>query len=141
LTVHPRNAQTKVGKLYDIRIRDITARAENSARISGCPESPVTDVRLENVTLTMDRWTQYPGGVWDNRPGGADNGIERHATPGFAVRHARNVSLTGCSVVWGSKVAESFTSALEAEQAPGLALRRFSGTAAHPDRDPDIAVK
>ncbi len=141
LTVHPRNAQTKVGKLFDIRIRDITARAENSARICGCPESPIADVKLENVTLTMDRWTKYSGGVWDNRPGGTDNGIERHNTPGFGIRHARNVSLSGCSVVWGTKPAETFTNALEVEQVTGLDLRRFSGTAAHPEKDPDIALR
>jgi hypothetical protein len=141
LTVHPRNAQTRVGRLYDVRIRDITARAENSARICGCPESPIADVTLDNVTLTMDRWTQYPGGVWDNRPGGADNGIERHSTPGFGIRHARNVGLNRCSVVWGSKPGETFSSALDAEHVTGLALRRFSGTAAHPNRDSDISVQ
>jgi polygalacturonase len=141
LTVHPRNAQTKVGKLHDIHIRDVTARAENSARICGCPESPITGVTLDNVTLTMDRWTKYTGGVWDNRPGGADNGIERHGTPGFAVRHARNVNLTRCSVVWGTHLGEPFSHALEAEIVSGLGLAHFSGTAAHPERDTDIAIK
>ena len=141
LTVHPRNAQTKVGKLHDIRIRDITARAENSARICGCPESPITGVTLESITLTMDRWTKYPGGVWDNRPGGADNGIERHDTPGFGIRHARNVSINKCSVVWGTHLGDTFSHALEAESVTGLGITHFSGTAAHPERDSDIAVR
>ncbi len=141
LTVQPRNERTKVGKLFDVRIRNVTARAENSARICGCTESAIAGVTLENVALTMDRWTSYPGGVWDNRPGGADDGIERHGTPGFAIRDARNVSLAGCAVVWGSRPGEAFTNALEAERVTGLDLRRFSGTAAHPDRDPDIAVR
>ena len=141
LTVHPRSGQTKVGKLSDVRIRDITARAENSARICGCPESPIAGVKLDNVTLTMDRWTPYPGGVWDNRPGGADNGIERHATPAFGLRHARTVGLNKCSVVWGTHPGETFSNALDAEAVNGLALSHFSGTAAHPDRDPDIAMR
>jgi len=138
LTAHPRTPQTKVGKLHDIRIRNVTARAENSARICGTPQSPVTGVTLDNVALTLDRWTQYPGGVWDNRPGGEDGGIERHRTPGFAVRNARNVTLNGCSVAWGSKPGESFSHALEVENAAGVQLKRFVGAAAHPDRDADI---
>jgi polygalacturonase len=141
LTAHPRTPQTKLGRLYGIRIRNVTGRAENSARICGSPESPVADVTLDNVSLTLDRWTKYPGGVWDNRPGGADGGIERHRTSAFAVRHARNVTLSGCSVAWGSKAEESFTHALEAEQVTGLGLKKFTGTAAHPDRDVDIAVR
>ena len=89
----------------------------------------------------MDRWTKYTGGVWDNRPGGADNGIERHGTPGFAFRHARNVKVNQCSIAWGSKPAEYFSHALEADDVSGLGLAHFTGTAAHPDRDVDISVK
>jgi polygalacturonase len=140
LTVHPRNAQTKVGKLHGVTIRDITARAENSARVCGCPESAIADVTMERVTLTMGRWTKYSGGVWDNRPGGADNGIERHGTPGFAVRHAANVKMNQCSVVWGTHLGDSFTHALEAESVTGLGLSHFSGTGER-EKDSDIAVK
>jgi hypothetical protein len=138
LTVHPRNVQTKVGKLSGVRFRDITARTENSARICGSAESPITDVTMERVTLTVERWTQYPGGVWDNRPGGADGGIEKHGTPGFALRHARNVKMDHCSVVWGSRLNADFTHALEVESTTGLALSHFSGAGVHGD---DIVIR
>jgi hypothetical protein len=65
----------------------------------------------------------------------------RHRTSAFALRHARNASLTGCSVAWGSKVEDTYTHALEAENVSGLGLKRFTGTAAHPERDLDIAVR
>jgi hypothetical protein len=141
LTALPRNAQTRVGKLHDIRIRNVTARAENSARICGSPESPIADVTLENVKLTLDRWTKYQGALWDNRPSAADRAIERRGTPGFGLRHGRNVKLNGCSVAWGERPAECFSHALEAEDVTGLDLTRFSGWAAHPDRQTDISLR
>ena len=141
LTAHPRNPQTKVGALRGVRISGITARAENSARICGCSESPIADVTLDNVTLTLDRWTSYPGGVWDNRPGGGGDGIERHPTPAFGIRHARNVTLNRCAVVWGTRPEESFSNAIEADGVTGLHLSHFSGTCAHPEREPDISVR
>jgi hypothetical protein len=141
LTAHPRSPGAKLGRLHDVRIRNVTARAENSVRISGSPESAIAGVTLENVALTLERWTRYPGGVWDNRPGGADGGIERHGIPGFAVRHARDIAVKNCSVAWGAKIDESFTHALEAESAANLELTGFAGKAAHPGRDADIVVR
>ena len=140
LTALPRTPDAAVGKLHDIRIRNVTARAENSARICGTPGNPVTGVTLENVALTLDRWTPYQGGVWDNRPAVAPE-IEPHATAAFALRHVRGVSLKHCSVAWGAKAPEYFSHALEAENAAAVGLSAFSGTAAHPDRDSDIELR
>ncbi len=98
LTAIPRNAQTKLGTMHDIRFRNITCRAENSIRVSGSRDSRVRDVQFENVGLTIDRWTKYPGGVFDNRPTTAQPGIEQHGNPGFHIRVADNVSLNNCKV-------------------------------------------
>jgi hypothetical protein len=140
LTALPRKPGALVGKLHDIRFRNITARAENSARICGSPESPVVGITMENFNLTLDRWTQYKGGVWDNRPTTANGGIERHPTSGFAFRHVHDVKVNHCSVAWGNNVPEYFSHALEAEDVNGLGVTRFAGVAAHPDRDTDISV-
>jgi hypothetical protein len=58
LTAIPRRPGTKVGKMSGIRLRNITARAENSVRVCGTPESVIQDVTLENVALTLERWTR-----------------------------------------------------------------------------------
>jgi len=139
LTALPRKAGGTVGKLHDIRIRNITARAENTARICGTPENPVTAVTLENVALTLDRWTSYTGGVWDNRPAATD-GVEKHSTPAFALRHTRDVKVKRCSAAWGSRPPEYFTHAVETEDSAGAGLSGFVGASAHPERDADIAV-
>ncbi len=141
LTALPRRPQGRVGKMHDIRLRNITARGENSARICGSAESPVSNVTMENVALTLERFTEYKGGVWDNRPTTAMPDIEAHATPGIALRHVRGVTMKNCSVVWGAKLPDYFTHALETEDAAGVDLTKFTGTAAHPGRDADLAMK
>jgi hypothetical protein len=139
-TAIPRARGGKVGKIHDVRLRNVTGRAENSVRIEGVPESRISGVTLENVELTLDRWTAYPGGVFDNRPTAALEPIERHATPAIHIRCADGVTLRDCRVNWGNKRPEYFTHALEAEQTVNLAITRLTGDAAHPERDQAIFI-
>jgi hypothetical protein len=139
LTAVPRNAQSKPGKLHDIRIRNVTGRAENSVRICGSAQSRISGMVLENVAVTLDRWTKYKGGLWDNRPT-APPDIEPHGNPGYSIRHADGVTLKDCKVDWGANKADYFTHALEAEDTTHLDLTGFTGVAAHPERFADIHV-
>jgi len=140
LTAIPRTPQSTIGTLHGVRIRNITGRAENSVRVEGSAASRIQDVTLENVAITLDRWTSYPGGVFDNRPTSAEPDIEKHATPGFSIRHADQVRLKKCSVAWGKNLPDYFSHALEAEDAHGLEISGFTGRAAHPEHDSDISI-
>jgi hypothetical protein len=140
LTAIPRTAETKLGSLHDVRIQNVSGRAENSVRVCGTPESRIRDVTLENVAVTLDRWTSYPGGVFDNRPTKVYEEIEKHGTPGFCVRYADNVLLKKCGVAWTENRPDYFTNALEAQNVTKLRLTQFSGEAAHPDRDDAILI-
>ncbi|MGA9625090.1 MAG: glycosyl hydrolase family 28 protein, partial [Bryobacteraceae bacterium] len=140
LTAIPRAPQGKIGTIHDVRIRNVSGRAENSVRVQGSKESRVRGVTLENVAVTLDRWTQYPGGLFDDRPTTAYPAIEPHGNPGFSIRYADNVVLKHSSVKWGDKRPEYFTNALEAEAVTGLELTAFAGEAAHPERDADVVV-
>lgn len=140
LTAIPRTPQTKVGTIHDVRIQDVSGRAENSVRVSGSPASRIRGVSFENVAVTLDRWTAYAGGVFDNRPTTAQPDIETTGNPGFSIRHGDNISLKSCSVAWGSKRPDYYTHAFEAQDCTELKLTRFEGEAAHPDRDPAILI-
>ncbi len=140
LTAIPRAPGTKIGVIRDIRLNNITGRAENSARISGSQESRIRSVSLEGVGVTLDRWTSYRGGLFDNRPTTAYPEIEPHGNPGFSIRYADGVSLKHCSVAWGTARPAYFTHALEAQNVTRLQLTDFKGEAAHPDRDPAILI-
>jgi hypothetical protein len=139
-TAIPRTPQTKVGTIHDVRVRDVRGKAENSVRVNGTKESRIRNVTLENVAVTLDRWTKYKGGLFDNRPTTAYPDIEPRGNPGFSIRYADNVTLEDCSVKWGSNLPDYFTNALEAEDVTGLKLLKFSGKAAHPGRDKDIVT-
>ena len=141
LTAIPRGPQSKIGTIHDVRIQNVSGRAENSVRIQGARESRIRGVTLENVAVTLDRWTGYPGGLFDNRPTTAYPGIEPHGNPGFSIRYADNVVLKHCSVKWGDKRPDYFTHALEAEAVTGLELTGFAGASAHPERDADVVVR
>jgi hypothetical protein len=139
-TAIPRTPQARIGSIHDVRVQNVHGRAENSVRINGTPQSRIRGVRLENVAVTLDRWTKYPGGQFDNRPTTMLPGIEAHGTPGFSLRQADNIVMDKCRVAWGRNPPEYFTHALEAEAATGLTLTDFSGPAAHPDRDKAVSI-
>jgi polygalacturonase len=140
-TAMPRTRGGRIGRIEGVRVRNVTGRAENSIRINGVPESRIRDVTLENVAVTFERWTSYPGAVYDNRPTTAYPDIEKHSTPGINVRYADNVKIQDCRISWGANRPEYFTHALEAEAVTALAITRLTGEAAHPERDPAILVR
>ena len=140
LTAIPRLATTKLGALHDVRIQNVTGRAENSVRICGSLNSRIRDVLLENVSVTLDRWTSYPGGLFDNRPTKVFPEIPEHGNPGILISQADNVTLKHCSIRWGSHRPDYFTHALEADNVTDLQLTDFTGSAAHPERNEAITI-
>jgi polygalacturonase len=135
LTAIPRLPTTKLGTLRDIQIQNVTGQAENSVRINGTTNSRIQNVSLESVSVKLDRWTKYKGGVFDNRPTRVLDPVETHATPGISIRCADDVTLKNCSIAWGRNLPDYFSGALETENVTGLHLTGFKGNAAHPDRD------
>jgi hypothetical protein len=102
---------------------------------------PVEDVLLENIDMTIDRWTKYDGGRFDNRPTPPGmEGLEVHGTPVFSLRNARNVTVRDCIARWGTDREDYFTHALQAENVQGLKIEHFTGEAAHPDKERAIEI-
>jgi len=139
VTVWPRIKDGKTGSLSNIRFKNVRGVAENSFRIDAHPEQPVKNVLLEDCSVKIDRWTQYPGGVFDNRPTRADDpmhepgGLEKHDTPAFFLRNVQGAVLRNCSASWGVHHADYFSYAFEAEHVTGLKLENFKGKSARPD--------
>lgn len=140
LTAIPRTPETKIGRISDIHLKNFRGRAENSGRVQGSQWSRPSNIRLENIALKLDRWTKYPGGMFDNRPTKVVQDIEPHHTTGFSIRQADKVTLDRCSVTWGKKVPYYFTNAVEVEDSTKVTIRKFRGTSAHPERDKVIAI-
>jgi polygalacturonase len=136
----PRNPETKIGTIHDIQVQNIQGLSENSVRINGTKESRINNVSFNKVDITMTRSTSFTGGLFDNRPTKAYGGIEIHGNPGYYVCFADNINLTGCSIHWGKNVPEYYTHAIEAHDVSGLKIEKFTGEAAHPERDKAIVT-
>jgi hypothetical protein len=139
-TALPRNATSKPGSLHNVRVTNVTGTAENSVRICGSAASRVHDVVLDRVAVTLERTTQYKGGLFDNRPTTAMTAIEPHDTPGFSIEHADNVTLKDCSVMWGKNLPDSFSFAVEAVDAPGLKIEGLKGGAARKELGKAVSI-
>jgi polygalacturonase len=132
-TAIPRNASTKLGKLHDVLVENVSGRAENSVRINGSTVSRVENIQLKNIAIKFDRWTKYPGGVFDNRPTKVMEPVEAHVTDGFNLRLADQVSLENCSVQWSRNCPDTFCDSLRAENVTALKVIKFTGDSArHP---------
>jgi hypothetical protein len=137
-TAIPRTPETKVGKIHDVIVKNVTGVAENSIRISGTKESRISNVTLENVDVTFGRSTVYKGGLFDNRPTKVYEGIELHTTPAYSIRFADNVALRKCKVQWGKSIPGYFSYALESNDVTNLHTQNFEGTSANPDKYEDV---
>jgi hypothetical protein len=129
-TAIPRTATTKPGSLHHINVQNVTGHAENSVRVCGSDVSRVHDITFDRVSVTLDRTTQFKGGLFDNRPTVPSAGIVPHDTPGFSIEHADNVTLRECKVAWGANVPEYFSYAVETKDTTGLKIERLTGEAA-----------
>jgi hypothetical protein len=133
-TAIPRKPDSKIGTLHHINVQNVTGRAENSVRVWGSPDSRAHDIVLDNVDLTLDRWTRYKGGLYDNRPTSAIAPIELHDTVGFSIQDADNVTLRDCKLHWGANRPDYFGEAILQKNVTGLKVDNFYGGPAHPDR-------
>jgi polygalacturonase len=136
VTAWPRDEQTDVGTVSGVTLRRLTGRSENSIRLDGSAASRLRDITLDQVRLTVDRWTSFPGGVYDNRPTTVLPGLMPHDTPGIHIAHADGVRLRDCSVGWGDNPPGYFSHAVAARDVTGLTLERFCARreAAGPDQ-------
>ena len=129
-TAIPRNAATKLGKLHDLTVENVSGRAENSIRINGTAASRITGVWLKNVSVKLARWTKYAGGVYDNRPTKVLPPLAPHWADGINLRYVDDVSVKDCAVSWGDERTGSFGGAIVAEETSGLNLYHFHGDSA-----------
>lgn len=139
-TAIPRIPGKEIGKLYNILVKNVKGIAENSVRINGTKESRIINVRFDDVDITMNRWTKYVGGLFDNRPTKAYPDIETAENPGISIRFSDNVTINNSSVSWGENLPDYFTNAIKAHDVSNLKIINFKGNAAHPEKYKSIDV-
>jgi polygalacturonase len=68
VTALPRNAETVVGTVRDVRFRDVHCDGENGVVVYGDPADRIRDITFERVRIVIRRHTQWPSGLLDLRP-------------------------------------------------------------------------
>lgn len=99
ITAIPRTTGGKIGRIKGVRFHHIMARGEGGVLIAGSEASTIEDVRLDNVTVELRRFSDQPLGRIDLRPS-PRNQPETGALIGFHIRHARDVTLRDCTLRW-----------------------------------------
>lgn len=131
-TAIPRNTGSPIGKISNVRVENVNGTAENSIRINGSKDSRIQQVWFDQVDLTLNRWTKYQGGSYDNRPTTAYDEIEIHSTPGYYIRYADQLCIRNSSLKWGENSPVYFSHLLEAHDVSVLDIEGLAGDAAKP---------
>jgi len=130
--IHRADGST-LGRVRNVRFRNIVCRSENGVFIAGSKDSPVEDVVLDGVRVEIDKWSKWPGGWHDRRPcmspdtghsmePDKDTGLTRHPTAGVFVEHARNVALRNVEIVWGANRQDHWGEDIETRDVEGLKM-------------------
>ena len=123
-----------VGRLRNVRFRNILARSENGAYIAADAPGLIEGVVLDGVRIELDRWSPWPAGEYDRRPTSDGPEVYAHPTSGFHIDTASDVTLRNCEVVWAG-TDEHFAHAVEAVDVDGLVIEGLRGVAARPELD------
>jgi hypothetical protein len=129
-----------VGRLRNVRFRNILARSENGAYIAadapGLIEDAVLDgvrvvldgvrVVLDGVRVGLDRWSGWAGGEYDRRPTSNGREVFAHRTAAIRIDTASDVTLRDCEVVWDARP-DDFGYAVGALDVDGLVIEGSRG--------------
>jgi polygalacturonase len=127
----------ETGKVRNIIFSNIICNSENGVFVGG-DAGKVSNIRFHDVQLKIQRKTAYPCGLYDLRP--SEKGIISSPTAGFYILQSSEVWIHNCSLKWGSQKAPCYGQAIFAENVSGLAISKFSGTAAFPGSMDDISL-
>ena len=110
-----------VGRLRNVRFRNILARSENGAYIAADAPGLIEGVVLDGVRIELDRWSGWPGGEYDRRPTSNRPEVFTYRTVGIRIDTASDVTLRSCEVVWAARP-DDFGYAVETVDVDGLVI-------------------
>ncbi|XXG56557.1 hypothetical protein AAC387_Pa03g3940 [Persea americana] len=98
VTTCPRDLNSKVGFISNLVFNNISAESENGIFLSGSQGGILRNLKFINVNVTYRRWTDFPGGLADYRPG--CNGLVHHNTAGIIMEHISGLELENVNMKW-----------------------------------------
>ncbi|MGI8414976.1 MAG: glycoside hydrolase family 28 protein [Nakamurella sp.] len=118
----------QVGRIRNIRFRNVLASGEGGVLIYGERAGLVENIQLDGIRLEIGRHTTWPMRR-DLRP--AANGGPQHVViPAIRVERASAVTLRDCDIQWCGEELDEYGAAVVAQECPDLAIDAVRGTAA-----------
>ena len=124
----------RVGHVKDIVFSNIICRSENGIFIGG-EEGKVGNIRLNNVQVTIEKTTQYTGGIYDLRPSDTI-GLLETGTAGIYIDTVKNIIINDCSLKWGENIAPYYNKAAVIKNSNDIRIENFIGNAADSKNEP-----
>ena len=151
------NKENKLGTVRNIICSDIICESENGIFIYGENQSNVENISLNNINLSIEKWTKWPGGLFDLRPcavmaktaGDVSRGhqikdesikqVFQHPWSAIYLQNASGIGIDKVSVKWDDQMPDYYHHALQAKNIQPLKLQNFKGKSpsTHPAIDLD----
>ena len=94
----PKGATTgSCGRVSNIKFVNISCASENGCFIGGDTPDKVSHITFANIDITFDRFTSWPGGVYDKRPCDGE-GFVVAPVYGFYVDRASHITFDRCHI-------------------------------------------
>ncbi|WP_305728229.1 glycosyl hydrolase family 28 protein [Haloferax sp. Q22] len=139
VTSVPRDDDTDLGGIRNVRFSNIVARSENGALVYGSEDSDIETIEFDNVRieLTGSEHADEVGGNFDLQPSSVVTPIFANDIAGVHVENARDVTMRDVTVEWDEDgdLPDYYRSGLACEDVDGLLVDGFVGRQAHRDDD------
>lgn len=118
--------QTKgvVGKVSNIYFSNIRCSGESGVYVSGESRDKISDIYFDQVSVTINKSTKLPGGVYDRRPSNVE-GLVKSDIAGFYFENTGSVSLSNSKVIWGANKPAYAGKAIEQMNADKVRIFNF----------------
>lgn len=123
ITAFRRDENTVCGKIENIRFNNITCYGENGVLVHGTRDNMITDVKFENVKVTLSKTSKWDCGLYDLRPA-IDFGLTNSKNSCFYIKNARDVVIEKTKAKY-ENVCSDYAHGLYCENVENLSLVRF----------------
>ncbi len=119
----------KVGSIRNIKFHNCMLKGENGIYIAG-EEGKIDNIELNDITLTIDKITNYDGGFYDRRPCDGE-GLIPSTIAGITLENITDIKISNCTVKWGENRPSYYGNPINQINVTGFILKDFMGSPAN----------
>ncbi|KAM7270246.1 hypothetical protein ACFE04_029460 [Oxalis oulophora] len=122
VTSCPWDSSYKEGSISNLQFINITANSENGIFLSGSKHGKLTNLKFVNMNLTYKRWTDYPSGLVDYRPG--CQGLVKRSCAGIMMEYIEGIEFENVNMRWSDGGADIWDNPLDFKPSTGPTTTR-----------------